>query len=87
MRALRTVCFDATHSVQYPGGGDSVTGGQREFVHAAGAGGGGGGGRCPVHGGARRPAAGDERCGDRVATGELEGLLLRVLVRIRTASG
>lgn len=32
MRAFAPVVFDATHSVQYPGGGGSVTGGRREFI-------------------------------------------------------
>lgn len=32
MRAIAPVCFDATHSVQHPGGGGNVTGGQREFI-------------------------------------------------------
>jgi len=32
MRAFAPVVFDATHSVQYPGGGGQVTGGHREFV-------------------------------------------------------
>jgi 2-dehydro-3-deoxyphosphooctonate aldolase (KDO 8-P synthase) len=32
MRAFAPVCFDATHSVQYPGAAGSVTGGQREFI-------------------------------------------------------
>lgn len=39
MRDFAPVVFDATHSVQYPGGGGSVTGGRREFIpllaHAA----------------------------------------------------
>lgn len=32
MRAFAPVVFDATHSVQYPGGAGQVTGGRREFV-------------------------------------------------------
>ncbi|TWT45158.1 2-dehydro-3-deoxyphosphooctonate aldolase [Phycisphaerae bacterium RAS1] len=32
MRAFAPVCFDATHSVQYPGGAGNVTGGRREFI-------------------------------------------------------
>ena len=32
MRQLAPVAFDATHSVQQPGGGEAVTGGQRQFV-------------------------------------------------------
>lgn len=32
MRAFAPVVFDATHSVQYPGGGGNVTGGRREFI-------------------------------------------------------
>jgi 2-dehydro-3-deoxyphosphooctonate aldolase (KDO 8-P synthase) len=32
MRALAPVVFDATHSVQYPGGAGNVTGGRREFI-------------------------------------------------------
>jgi 2-dehydro-3-deoxyphosphooctonate aldolase (KDO 8-P synthase) len=32
MRAFAPVVFDATHSVQYPGGGGQVTGGRREFI-------------------------------------------------------
>ena len=32
MRAFAPVVFDATHSVQQPGSGGGVTGGQREFV-------------------------------------------------------
>jgi len=32
MRAFAPVVFDATHSVQYPGGGGHVTGGRREFI-------------------------------------------------------
>jgi 2-dehydro-3-deoxyphosphooctonate aldolase (KDO 8-P synthase) len=32
MRTFAPVVFDATHSVQYPGGGGHVTGGHREFV-------------------------------------------------------
>ncbi len=32
MRQFAPVVFDATHSVQYPGGGGQVTGGRREFI-------------------------------------------------------
>lgn len=32
MRRFAPVVFDATHSVQYPGGAGTVTGGQREFI-------------------------------------------------------
>ncbi len=32
MREFAPVIFDATHSVQYPGGGGAVTGGRREFI-------------------------------------------------------
>lgn len=32
MRAFAPVVFDATHSVQYPGGARNVTGGRREFI-------------------------------------------------------
>jgi len=32
MRRFAPVVFDATHSVQYPGGGSTVTGGRREFI-------------------------------------------------------
>jgi 2-dehydro-3-deoxyphosphooctonate aldolase (KDO 8-P synthase) len=32
MREFAPVVFDATHSVQYPGGGGAVTGGRREFI-------------------------------------------------------
>lgn len=32
MRAMAPVVFDATHSVQYPGGIGAVTGGRREFI-------------------------------------------------------
>ena len=32
MRQFAPVIFDATHSVQYPGGGGDVTGGRREFI-------------------------------------------------------
>lgn len=32
MRQFAPVVFDATHSVQYPGGGGNVTGGRREFI-------------------------------------------------------
>jgi 2-dehydro-3-deoxyphosphooctonate aldolase (KDO 8-P synthase) len=32
MRAIAPVVFDATHSVQLPGGKGNVSGGQREFV-------------------------------------------------------
>jgi 2-dehydro-3-deoxyphosphooctonate aldolase (KDO 8-P synthase) len=32
MRAFAPVVFDATHSVQYPGGSGAVTGGRREFI-------------------------------------------------------
>ncbi len=32
MRAFAPVVFDATHSVQYPGGAGNVTGGRREFI-------------------------------------------------------
>jgi len=32
MRSFAPVVFDATHSVQYPGGGGHVTGGRREFI-------------------------------------------------------
>lgn len=32
MREMAPVCFDATHSVQIPGGNGMTTGGQREFV-------------------------------------------------------
>jgi len=32
MRAFAPVVFDATPSVQYPGGGGNVTGGRREFI-------------------------------------------------------
>ncbi len=32
MREVAPVVFDATHSVQYPGGGGKVTGGRREFI-------------------------------------------------------
>jgi len=32
MRSFAPVVFDATHSVQYPGGGGTVTGGRREFI-------------------------------------------------------
>jgi 2-dehydro-3-deoxyphosphooctonate aldolase (KDO 8-P synthase) len=32
MRQFAPVVFDATHSVQYPGGGGEVTGGHREFI-------------------------------------------------------
>ena len=32
MRTFAPVVFDATHSVQYPGGGGNVTGGRREFI-------------------------------------------------------
>jgi len=32
MRQFAPVVFDATHSVQYPGGGGEVTGGRREFI-------------------------------------------------------
>ncbi len=32
MRAFAPVVFDATHSVQYPGGGGNVTDGKREFI-------------------------------------------------------
>lgn len=32
MREFAPVVFDATHSVQYPGGGGQVTGGRREFI-------------------------------------------------------
>ncbi len=32
MRQFAPVVFDATHSVQYPGGGGDVTGGRREFI-------------------------------------------------------
>lgn len=32
MRQFAPVVFDATHSVQYPGGGGHVTGGRREFI-------------------------------------------------------
>ncbi len=32
MRAFAPVVFDATHSVQYPGGSGLVTGGRREFI-------------------------------------------------------
>jgi 2-dehydro-3-deoxyphosphooctonate aldolase (KDO 8-P synthase) len=32
MRRFAPVVFDATHSVQYPGGGGAVTGGRREFI-------------------------------------------------------
>ncbi len=32
LRAYAPVVFDATHSVQYPGGGGHVTGGRREFI-------------------------------------------------------
>ncbi|HEX8463808.1 MAG TPA: 3-deoxy-8-phosphooctulonate synthase [Abditibacterium sp.] len=34
MRQFAPVCFDATHSVQKPGGGGDVTTGEREFVPA-----------------------------------------------------
>lgn len=34
MRTFAPVVFDATHSVQYPGGGGNVTGGRREFIPA-----------------------------------------------------
>ncbi len=32
MRQFAPVVFDATHSVQYPGGGGTVTGGRREYI-------------------------------------------------------
>lgn len=32
MRAFAPVIFDATHSVQYPGGAGTTTGGQRQFI-------------------------------------------------------
>lgn len=32
MRQFAPVVFDATHSVQYPGGSENVTGGRREFI-------------------------------------------------------
>lgn len=32
MRQFAPVVFDATHSVQYPGGAERVTGGRREFI-------------------------------------------------------
>ena len=32
MREFAAVCFDATHSVQYPGAADSASGGDRRFV-------------------------------------------------------
>jgi 2-dehydro-3-deoxyphosphooctonate aldolase (KDO 8-P synthase) len=32
LRRLAPVVFDATHSVQYPGGSGPVTGGRREFI-------------------------------------------------------
>lgn len=32
MRQFTPVVFDATHSVQYPGGGGNITGGRREFI-------------------------------------------------------
>lgn len=32
LRQFAPVVFDATHSVQYPGGGGGVTGGRREFI-------------------------------------------------------
>lgn len=32
MRGIAPVVFDATHSVQYPGGAGSVTGGRREYI-------------------------------------------------------
>jgi 2-dehydro-3-deoxyphosphooctonate aldolase (KDO 8-P synthase) len=51
------VVFDATHSVQLPGGQGTSSGGQREFVPGAGARGGGGGRGRAVHGNAPRPGA------------------------------
>ena len=32
MREIAPVCFDATHSVQYPGAADGASGGARRFV-------------------------------------------------------
>ena len=49
------VIFDATHSVQQPGGQGASSGGQREFVAGAGAGGGRGRRRRRVHRDPSRP--------------------------------
>ena len=66
------VVFDATHSVQLPGAGDGRSGGQREFVSAA--------GPCRrgmrdlgyIHGDPSRPRSCEERWAQFVASGKNE---------------
>ena len=63
------VVFDATHSVQLPGGQGNVSGGQREHV------GSGQGGRCcgrrrSVHGNPPESGAGQKRWPERLAVGQ-----------------
>jgi len=55
------VIFDATHSVQQPGGRGTSSGGQREFVAPPGPSRGSCRGGRPLHGGASRPRSGAQR--------------------------
>ncbi len=65
------VIFDATHSVQQPGGQGTSSGGERAFVQGAGAGGGGGRRRGRFH---RDPSGPRPRAVGRPQHGAFEGL-------------
>ena len=86
MRAFAPVVFDATHSVQYPGGGGVVTGGRREFIPLL--------ARAAVAAGIdalfmevhHDPAAAKSDAATVWPLAELEQLL-RSLLRIRVAAG
>ena len=79
------VIYDVTHSLQLPGGGDGVTGGQAEFIEplaAAGVAAGVDGLFCEVH---ERPAAARSDGRNALPLARLEPLLRR-LVAIRRAA-
>ncbi len=86
MRQFAPVVFDATHSVQYPGGGGTVTGGHREFIPLL--------ARAAVAAGIDGlfmevhddPAHAKSDAATVWPLGELEGLLVSLL-RIREAAG
>ena len=64
------VVFDATHSVQLPGGAGGKSGGQREFVPVLARAGGRGRHRRHLHGNASGSGQGAERRAECVAAGE-----------------
>lgn len=86
MRRFAPVVFDATHSVQHPGGGGNVTGGAREFIPLL--------ARAATAAGIDAlfmevhddPAAAKSDAANVWPLAQLESLL-QVLVRIRAATG